>query len=131
LEPKVEKSSILKSSRNGGRQKGTPNKKTENYLEVLGNHNIEPADLLCYVYNGDYKALKLPEKTFRVGFGGQEFEEYTISLEMRIDAAKNLMSYKYPKRKAIEHTVEKGSTGIILSYSEESLKKAAASDEKK
>ncbi len=127
--PKVEKTSIIKKEHKG-RAKGTPNKKTADYLEVLNKHGIEPADLLCYVYNGDYEALKMPEKIFKVGFGGQEYEEYSITLEMRINAAKELMSYKYPKRKAVDHTVSEGSSKIVLAYSEESLKKAAQTDEK-
>jgi hypothetical protein len=123
---KVEKSSIISSEKKkAGRSKGVPNKKTFELREILDKHGVDPVDLLCWVIKKDYKSLDEPEEIEKIGFGGQVFYEKTITVEMRLDAAKALMGYIYPKRKATEHVIKNDSDKIILAYSEESLKISA------
>lgn len=85
----------------GGRQKGTPNKKTQVIEEILENLNCRPIEILAAVANGD------PLKA-RIGVAELEddFLEGPVlpTLDQRIAAAKELCQYVYPKRKAIEHS---------------------------
>ena len=61
-----------------GRQKGTPNKKTKELIEILGSFN--PAEKLVQIYNE------------------------TDNLELKAGICKDLMKYVYPQRKAVEMT---------------------------
>lgn len=64
-----------------GRKKGTPNKKTATFNELLEALNIEPVSEL----------VALKDK---------------LSSKEWADVLRDLISYIYPKRKAIEHEVE-------------------------
>ena len=64
-------------NKTGGRQKGTPNKKTADLLERLGNYN--PLDTLL--------AISQDEDT---------------PLEIQVKINLDLMNYVYPKRKSVE-----------------------------
>lgn len=61
---------------NGGRKKGTPNKKTKELMEILGSFN--PAEKLMEIYNS------------------------TRDAELKASICKDLMKYVYPQRKAVE-----------------------------
>ena len=63
-------------NKTGGRQKGTPNKKTVDLLERLGNYN--PLDALL--------AISQDEDT---------------PLEIQVKINLDLMNYVYPKRKSV------------------------------
>lgn len=90
-----------KGTRYGGRAKGTPNRDTQKVIEIIEREKCDPIEFLCWVVNANVAKLKeAPE------------------LEQRIAAAKELASYIYPKRKAIEHSVEDETIGKILSYEE-------------
>lgn len=123
---KVEKTSTT-HQKTGGRQKGTPNKSTEHIFNICKKHNIDPVEQMVLILKNDYQGLGYESPVItKQGFQGALIEEQVITLKDRLEAGKILIGYMYPKRKAIEHTVEQGSTGIVLSYSEESLKKAAS-----
>lgn len=62
-----------------GRQKGTPNKRTQELLELWEQFGYDPAKALNVL---------LPE----------------LPPEVQANVHLKLMEYKYPKRKAIEHT---------------------------
>ena len=64
-------------NKTGGRQKGTPNKRTADLLERLGNYN--PLDALL--------AISQDENT---------------PLEIQVKINLDLMNYVYPKRKSVE-----------------------------
>lgn len=64
-------------NKTGGRQKGTPNKRTADLLERLGNYN--PLDALL--------AISQDEDT---------------PLEIQVKINLDLMNYVYPKRKSVE-----------------------------
>ena len=61
----------------GGRQKGTPNKKTREFQEILGDYN--PLEALLKIIQNEETPLEIRNK---------------INLD--------LLAYMYPKRKAIE-----------------------------
>ena len=78
-------------NKTGGRQKGTPNKKTVDLLERLGNYN--PLDALL--------AISQDEDT---------------PLEIQVKINLDLMNYIYPKRKSVEFNYK-----IDVSLSEKSI----------
>lgn len=78
-------------NKTGGRQKGTPNKKTADLLERLGNYN--PLDALL--------AISQDEDT---------------PLEIQVKINLDLMNYVYPKRKSVEFNDK-----IDVSISEKSV----------
>ena len=78
-------------NKTGGRQKGTPNKRTADLLEKLGNYN--PLDALL--------AISQDENT---------------PLEIQVKINLDLMNYVYPKRKSVEFNDK-----IDVSISEQSV----------
>ena len=78
-------------NKTGGRQKGTPNKRTADLLERLGNYN--PLDALL--------AISQDENT-------------PIEIQVKINL--DLMNYVYPKRKSVEFNDK-----IDVSLSEKSI----------
>ena len=65
----------------GGRKKGTPNKTTQDLKELLETMNLNIPEQICQL---------LPQ----------------LPVEKRTDVLLNLLSYIYPKRRAIEHQIE-------------------------
>lgn len=85
--------------RRGGRQKGTPNKKTadiEAKLEAIG---CDPIELLARIANGEPLQARIPGSPEH-----SEPVEQWPTLEQRIAAGKELAQYVAPKRKAVEHS---------------------------
>lgn len=66
---------------NAGRKPGTPNKKTEILLDIFEKHSYCPAD----------KAVEL-------------LASGKIDPEIELNAHLKLMEFKFPKRKAVEHS---------------------------
>ena len=79
---KVEKNShrggSKKGERRGGRQKGTPNKKTLNFIDELG--NFKPVQELLNLF------------------------AYTADENLKFAIIKEILKYVYPQRKAVEMT---------------------------
>ena len=79
---KVEKNShrggSKKGERRGGRQKGTPNKKTLNFIDELG--NFKPVQELLNLF------------------------AYTQDDNLKFAIIKEILKYVYPQRKAVEMT---------------------------
>ena len=69
---------IKGKKKTGGRQKGTPNNKTRELMEVLGSFN--PAEKLIEIYNN------------------------TKNEELKAGICRDLLKYVYPQRKAVEMT---------------------------
>ena len=86
----------------GGRQKGTPNKKTFDAKLIAEQLDCDPFEILVHFAKGDADAL---------GYKGG-----TIPPDMRLQAAKEASQYLYPKRKAVEHSgeIKGGLLGEIL-----------------
>ncbi len=68
--------------KSGGRQKGSPNKKTQDLFEKCENAGVDVFDSLL------------------------EYVTQPSTLELRFAALKELCQYLYPKRKALEHSGE-------------------------
>ena len=84
-------------NKTGGRQKGTPNRKTKELIELLGDYN--PAESLLEILNSE-----------------------RIPVDLRVKIHMDLMSYIYPKRKSIESkeevllTTDKEKVGEVVEY---------------
>lgn len=89
----------------GGRKKGTPNKKTFDAKLIADKMGIDPFECLMHFVTGNAKALNMEETTEKV-IGNTMIEVLTITPEMRLQATKEACSYLYPKRKAIEGSLE-------------------------
>lgn len=76
----------------GGRQKGTPNKKTVALQEIAARLDVDPFEIVLLFAKGDFITLGIGE----------------VTPEQRLKAAIEASSYLHPKRKAIEHTGEGG-----------------------
>ncbi len=78
-----------KGERRGGRQKGTPNKKTLELKEILG--DFDPAEKMAELF------------------------ETTKKEDIKFGILKELMKYIYPQRKAVEMDMRtKDSTPVIV-----------------
>lgn len=93
-----------KGERRGGRQKGTPNKKTAKLLEGVAAGGMTPLEFLLAVMRGT-----LPERK----------EDDTATLEserfgLRFEAAKAAAPYVHAKRTQIEGTGEGGAVVVQL-----------------
>lgn len=75
------------SPKTGGRQKGTPNKATQDLMAICEKHGCDPFEGMVIIAVNE----KVPDKKF--------------------DKLKEIAQYVYPKRKAIEHSTE-GSEGF-------------------
>ena len=67
----------MKRPENAGRKKGTPNKKTKELMELLGDYN--PAESLLEILKSD-----------------------RVPIDLKIKINLDLMGYLYPKRKSVE-----------------------------
>lgn len=76
------------SPKTGGRQKGTPNKKTLEFSEALGSFN--PVGALVEIYN--------------------QCEDWGIKL----GAVKEMLKYIYPQRKAVDMNIATKDAPIIV-----------------
>jgi hypothetical protein len=68
----------------GGRQKGTPNKRTQELLDKLRELNFDPLENLVVIANDE-----------------------TTSTELKVKIDIELLNYVYPKRKAIAMDITK------------------------
>lgn len=92
-----------KGVRVAGRQKGTPNKKTQDLLDKANELGVDPFEVVLFYAKRDWKALGFSSETItRCAKGGETFEEDRITAKMQLDAATDACQYLYPKRKAVE-----------------------------
>jgi hypothetical protein len=89
-------------NKTGGRQRGTPNKKNQELLELAKELDCNPAKILMHFAMNDTEALGLPELITKTNKSGDTWEEPTISPELQKAAASDLMPYMYGKRKPVD-----------------------------
>mgnify|MGYP001237754844 CR=1 FL=1 len=95
------------------RPKGSMNFKTDYLFEIARKRGVDPFNILLRFAAGDWKGLGYKEEKTTKFIGENSYEEYTISPELRMSAASKACEYLYPKRKAIEHSIEQETiTGI-------------------
>lgn len=101
-----------KRPKTGGRQKGTPNRKTMEIEKLLEEMDFNPIEFLVYVAMGNWKAIGYDTATICTGYTklGDPIVEERLNAKLRTDAAKEVASYVFPKRKAIEHSGPGGDT---------------------
>lgn len=88
-----------------GRKKGVPNKKTQVLEEILANLGCFPLEKLAMMAKGE----PILCTTFIDKEGGEVVEEMARpTIDQQKDACKELLSYIYAKRKAVEHTGANG-----------------------
>lgn len=80
--------------------KGSITRKVELTAERLG---VDPFEVLCLFAKGDWAALGYPAET-KTSFtsAGIEFDEYLISPENRLSAAKEAAKYLYSQKRSVE-----------------------------
>lgn len=97
----------------GGRKTGTPNKRTQELIEILEEEDFDPARKLIITYRKAMKQyLRYDRAIDRIMNGdprhrdrlrGHDLHDQAPTyLRLAQDAAKELMQYRHPKRKAIE-----------------------------
>ncbi len=106
--------------KNGGRNKGTPNKITRDLLDKLDELGFDPAEALVYVHNQAVKQYEKSEEVLAlirdaVQNPHDESKNVYIKKELRgrsaeflkivESSASHIMQYTHPKRKAIEHSL--------------------------
>jgi hypothetical protein len=104
------------SPKTGGRQKGTPNKRTREFEEILEESGFCPARALIRTYRKAWKHFEKADIVFdailEAAGDGSPITPAQVNALARQDilgylktaqaAAAELMAYRYPKRKAIE-----------------------------
>lgn len=84
---------------NAGRKKGTPNKKTVAFLQILEKHNFDPGEELIFIYKEQRAIFEQRKKN-------KNWEGALTALSDSERTVNNICQYVYPKKKAIEHTGE-------------------------
>ena len=99
----------------GGRKKGTPNKNTNDLVEIANRIGVSPFEVLCMIAKADWQGLGYDRATQPKALSdGGVIEIDRISLESRLNAAKEAAKYLYPQRKAIEHKTDADSSFQVI-----------------
>ena len=110
---------------NAGRKKGTPNRITRTVEEILARAGCDPIEILSQIANGEVKCGtchgtgttkfkvagtdRLADRICESCYG-TKLEK--IAPDLRHRASSTLAEYRYPKRKAIEHSGPGGNDPI-------------------
>lgn len=99
----------MKGMRLGGRQKGTPNKRSAEVAAIAARLKCDPFEIICLFAKGDTKAL---------GFKPDGLGKFpALDSDLRLRAATEAARYLHAQRKAIEHTTgEEGFKIVIEDY---------------
>ncbi len=87
-----------------GRAKGTPNKQTQELIELAERLGVNPFEVMLNIVKNDWQALGYDSPTVTRATLEGVVEVERITVELRAQCAQNACSYLYPKRKAIEHS---------------------------
>jgi hypothetical protein len=87
----------------GGRKKGSPNRKTLVIEELVARLDVDPLEVLLLFTKGDWKALGYEsESIICYNSAGVEYSKLTILPEHRISAAKEAVKYLYSQKKSVD-----------------------------
>lgn len=106
-----------------GRPKGSLNKRTLDYLEVLAYEDFDPAQALIHCYRESLGTWEQMKKDHRGTILPEDAHRY---LKIAADAAKDLAGYAYPRLKAIEQKITNPLDGMTPEQKLEALKQAVA-----
>ncbi len=87
----------------GGREKGTPNKKSLEFQSILEKHNFNPGEALVEIYKKQMEIFNLMREKRPYALTNA-----SILLEKAGVTVNNICQYVYPRKKAIEHSGEVG-----------------------
>ena len=91
---------MAKGKKTGGRTIGSPNKKTKELSELIGDYS--PVPRLIAICERDYEALGIEEFIFIEKAEGEVKAAPTITIDSQLQALKELMKYMYPQKRAVE-----------------------------
>lgn len=97
----------------GGRQKGTPNKKSWDASAMAEELGINPFKILLHFAAGNWKELGYDKAERPMSSGEGIYYVDVISPELRERAAEKASEYLLPKRKALELSNGEGGEGIF------------------
>lgn len=87
----------------GGRQKGTPNKDTQELKEIAERLGVNPFEVMLLFAKGDWQALGYKNEMYVSSEGDKSTSyKYTIDPATRAKMASDACQFMYPKRKSIE-----------------------------
>lgn len=95
----------MSGTKTGGRQKGTPNKRSTKAMKLAEELGVDPLKVILLFVKGDWEALGLDEFEMKVTKDGS-FPVRTITADMRLNAARDAAKYIYPQLKALELSVD-------------------------
>jgi hypothetical protein len=84
-----------------GKKKGSHNKKSLEFQEILAQHNFSPAEAYLTLFKRQMEILNYRRKRKNIGGMQSILKDGAITLN-------NICQYVYPKKKAVEHTGEVG-----------------------
>ena len=78
-------------AKTGGRQKGTPNKRTVEAIEIMNKLDFNPLEKMVFMYQKAMDEFEVDRSDFRFRY-----------LDIASNQLKEFAQYVYPKRKSIE-----------------------------
>ena len=115
----------VKRAPTAGRRAGTPNKRTSDLYSVLEKHDFCPASALIEIYTEAKKVYQsygviyeaiVQAKSQEQGYPAIVEDKADKYLKIACDAAKELATYCYPKRKSVEQTADPKVIELIGQY---------------
>lgn len=135
----------MKGLKTGGRKAGTPNKRTQELKDLAMKIGVHPFKFLLLLVKGDLRDFGyiFPEDEIYDPEVDQEKDEedrgdnlrfdkkvkamlpkHMVPLDLRTEAARDLLPYLYPRLKALEEGEESESDGKIHFVSKDEFNKA-------
>lgn len=103
-----------KKTKGSGRKKGTPNKRTMDTLalaeEIIQETGCHPLEVLLRGAAGDWKYFGYKERSLKIG---KAIVRDNITFEDRVSCAEKAAKYVSPQLKAVEHSGEVKTGGIL------------------
>lgn len=101
----------------GYKKKGTINHRTAMAYEIINRLKVDPFEVLCLFAKGDWKTLGYQNEVYvKETAKGEYTLGYTITPEMRLQAAKEAVKYVYAQKKETEFTNQE--IALIQQYRE-------------
>jgi hypothetical protein len=122
---------MAKGRKTGGKVKGSVNKRTKEFLAVLEQHNFCPASAMIAIHKEAMKTYEnygviydaiCDAKEEKEGYSAPVQDNAHTYLKIAGDMAKEISSYAYAKRKAIEQTIDPALVETIKSLEGKSEK---------
>lgn len=105
----------MKGKKTGGREKGTPNKRSFEVEEIAAKFEMDPFEVLMMFVCNDWEGLGYegPTRTI-VTAKMMEIEVLNISPDMRLTAAKEASKYLHAQKKSLDFSGESSAIKIII-----------------